>query len=75
MDITYYDIGLNLFTRSFPRPERILADAFRPMASAVSSPGQKTGKTAKSMRLSKITMPMGRQASILMRQMKPGKRI
>ena len=27
MDITYYDIGLNLFTRSFPRPERILADA------------------------------------------------
>ena len=27
MDITYYDIGLNLFPRSFPRPERILADA------------------------------------------------
>ena len=27
MDITYYDIGLNLFTRSFPQPERILADA------------------------------------------------
>ena len=24
---TYYDIGLNLFTRSFPDPERIIADA------------------------------------------------
>ena len=74
MDITYYDIGLNLFTRSFPG--RNASSLMRqPMASAVSSPGQKTGKTAKSMRLSKITMPMGRQASILMRQMKPGKRI
>ncbi|MBS6255382.1 TatD family hydrolase [Megasphaera massiliensis] len=27
MDITYYDIGLNLFTRSFPDPEKIIADA------------------------------------------------
>ncbi|WP_296826052.1 TatD family hydrolase [uncultured Megasphaera sp.] len=27
MDITYYDIGLNLFTRSFPNPEKIIADA------------------------------------------------
>ena len=24
---TYYDIGLNLFTRSFPDPERIIAEA------------------------------------------------
>lgn len=27
MDITYYDIGLNLFTRSFPNPEKIISDA------------------------------------------------
>ncbi len=27
MDIKYYDIGLNLFTRSFPKPEKIIADA------------------------------------------------
>ena len=27
MNITYYDIGLNLFTRSFPDPEKIIADA------------------------------------------------
>lgn len=27
MDIRYYDIGLNLFTRSFPNPEKIIADA------------------------------------------------
>lgn len=27
MDIKYYDIGLNLFTRSFPKPEKVIADA------------------------------------------------
>lgn len=27
MNIQYYDIGLNLFTRSFPKPEKIVADA------------------------------------------------
>lgn len=27
MHIQYYDIGLNLFTRSFPDPEKIIADA------------------------------------------------
>jgi len=27
MEIKYYDIGLNLFTRSFPKPEKIISDA------------------------------------------------
>ena len=27
MNYTYYDIGLNLFTKSFPNPEKIIADA------------------------------------------------
>ena len=27
MDIKYYDIGLNLFCRQFPDPERIIDDA------------------------------------------------
>ena len=27
MDIKYYDIGLNLFTRSFPKPEKVITDA------------------------------------------------
>lgn len=27
MDIRYYDIGLNLFTPSFPDPEKIIEDA------------------------------------------------
>ena len=27
MNIRYYDIGLNLFTPSFPNPEKIIEDA------------------------------------------------
>ena len=27
MPYTYYDIGLNLFTKSFPHPEKIIEDA------------------------------------------------
>ena len=27
MPYTYYDIGLNLFTKSFPHPEKIFEDA------------------------------------------------
>ena len=27
MPYTYYDIGLNLFTKSFPHPEKVIKDA------------------------------------------------
>ena len=30
MPYTYYDIGLNLFTKSFPHPEKIIGDPVYP---------------------------------------------